>query len=59
MFISPDLTTPDLTAKPDLQALFIGPTEKSRPILKALVYNFKKLIVVFVEHRGTFVCPSI
>ena len=40
MFIFPDLTTPDLTAKPDLQALFLSPVEKSRPILKALVYNF-------------------
>ena len=27
MLIFPDLTTPDLTAKPDLQALFFGPIE--------------------------------
>jgi len=27
MLIFSDLTTPDLTAKPDLQALFLGPME--------------------------------
>jgi hypothetical protein len=27
MLILPDLMTPDLTAKPDLQALFLGPME--------------------------------
>ena len=32
MLIFPDLTTPDLTAKPDLQALFFCPIEKLSPI---------------------------
>ena len=27
MLIFPDLTTPDLTVKPDLQVLFLGPIE--------------------------------
>ena len=27
MLIFPDLTTPDLAAKPDLQALFVSPIE--------------------------------
>ena len=27
MLIFPDITTPDLTAKPDLQVLFFGPVE--------------------------------
>ena len=35
MLIFSDLTTPDLTAKPDLQALFLGPMEN----LKRSVYN--------------------
>ena len=32
MLIFSDLTTPDLTAEPDLQALFFGPIKKSSPI---------------------------
>ena len=39
MLILPDLTTPDITAKPDLKSLFPGPLEIFFPDLVTLTFQ--------------------
>ena len=44
MLILPDLTTPDITAKPDLKSLFSGPFEVFSPDLMTLTFQLSYVI---------------
>ena len=44
MLILPDLTTPDITAKPDLKSLFSGPFEILSPDLVTLTFQLSFVI---------------
>ena len=47
MLILPDLTTPDITPKPDLKSLFSGPFEILSPDLVILILLLKLSYVIF------------
>ena len=49
MLILPDLTTPDLTAKPDLKSLFLGPLTLTFQLNYVIFFSFKIFIQALIQ----------
>ena len=54
MLILPGLTTPDITAKPDLKTLFSGPYEIFYPDLMTLILQFSFNFFLTLNFHSTF-----